>query len=111
MPSRARCGSGAGSRNALKGYFACSVDGSLMPSDWFTAHAPTLPTEAEEIWRYSRISDLDLGAYTPAVEAGGDGIPAEIDALLASIGDRAGLAVTRNGHLVVSEGHGSRASS
>ena len=32
-----------------------------MPSDWFTAHAPTLPTEAEEIWRYSRISELDLG--------------------------------------------------
>src|SRR5947199_10601406 len=104
MPSRARCGSGAGSRNALKGYFACSVGGSLMSSDWFTAHAPALPTEAEEIWRYSRISELDLRSYSPAGEAGGDGVPAAVESLLAAIGERSGLAVTRNGHLAVSEG-------
>src|SRR5437763_1959740 len=74
-----------------------------MPSDWFTAHAPALPTEAEEIWRYSRISELDLGAYSPAAEAGGEGVPAEVESLLAAIGPRSGLAVTRNGHVVVSE--------
>ena len=28
--------------------------------------AATLPTQEEEIWRYSRVSQIDLDAYTPA---------------------------------------------
>jgi Fe-S cluster assembly protein SufD len=41
------------------------------------AAATPWPTPAEEIWRYSRIEDLDLAAYSPAVatttvEGGGD---------------------------------------
>jgi Fe-S cluster assembly protein SufD len=41
------------------------------------AAATDLPTPAEEIWRYSRIDELDLGAYVPGtltttVDGGGD---------------------------------------
>src|SRR5436190_19281401 len=76
----------------------------MTQTDWFTATAGELPTEAEEIWRYSRISELDLGAYAPAPGAMGDGVPSEVESLLAAIGSRSAFAVTRNGHLVVSEG-------
>src|SRR5436190_11752176 len=78
----------------------------MTQTDWFTASAGELPTEAEEIWRYSRISELDLGAYAPASGAASDGLPAEVESLLAAIGPRSAFAVTRNGHLVVSEGVG-----
>jgi len=29
----------------------------------------TLPSAEEEVWRYSRIAELDLDAYTPAEDA------------------------------------------
>jgi len=42
------------------------------------AAAMPFPTPAEEIWRYSRIDDLDLDAFSPAVASttvtGGDGV-------------------------------------
>jgi len=57
-----------------------------------------LPTEAEEIWRYSRISELDLDAYS--FEGDIDpGVPAEVDAGIEAVGARAGLLVTRNGRV------------
>jgi hypothetical protein len=58
-----------------------------------------LPTEAEEIWRYSRISEIDIGRFAP-VTAGapsGTDAPRPLDDVLAAIGDRAGLLVTNNG--------------
>jgi len=61
-----------------------------------------LPTEAEEVWRYSRISELDLDAYDP-VGAGGDdagGVPAEVRSAVEAVGPHAGLIVTRNGSVV-----------
>ncbi|MDQ3575691.1 MAG: Fe-S cluster assembly protein SufD, partial [Actinomycetota bacterium] len=58
-----------------------------------------LPTEAEEVWRYSRIDELDLAAYTP-VPAGADGaLPSELEAVVGAVGDRAALVVVRNGHV------------
>jgi Fe-S cluster assembly protein SufD len=64
-----------------------------------------LPTEAEEIWRYSRISEIDLARFTPAerVEPVDATVPPEVMPLLQAIGARAGLLVTRNGHGVTSE--------
>ena len=63
-----------------------------------------LPTEAEEIWRYSRISNLDLDAFTPALDLGAQGpVPDRVAALLGAIGERAGLAVTREGGLATLE--------
>lgn len=61
----------------------------------------SLPSESEEVWRYSRISELDLSAYTPlpldrAREAG---IPDELGAVVAAAGPYAALAVVRNGRL------------
>ena len=71
--------------------------------------AGSLPTEAEEIWRYSRVSQIDLDAYTPA--GGGDhaahgahgGMPPGLADVLARAGARSGLLVLHNGRVVVRE--------
>ncbi|MDP9074723.1 MAG: Fe-S cluster assembly protein SufD [Actinomycetota bacterium] len=67
----------------------------------------SLPTEAEEVWRYSRIADLDLDHYQPASQtdgtagtwAQGDGpeIPAAVKPILDAIGGRSALIVTGTG--------------
>src|SRR5438270_2916392 len=62
-----------------------------------------LPTEAEEIWRYSRISQLDLDAYAPARGDSEGGVPAGADAGIEAVGPRAGLLVTRNGRVAHTE--------
>ncbi|HEY2304051.1 MAG TPA: SufD family Fe-S cluster assembly protein [Acidimicrobiales bacterium] len=63
--------------------------------------ARALPTDAEEIWRYSRIADLDLAGYGP-VESGQEkgSLPAALVPMLEAIGPRDGLVVSRNGRLV-----------
>jgi Fe-S cluster assembly protein SufD len=62
------------------------------------------PTPAEEIWRYSRIGDLDLGRYRP-VPAEQMGEPGDEPApgggpVAAEAGERSGLVVVRNGRVV-----------
>lgn len=65
-----------------------------------------LPSEKEEIWRYSRIDLLDLDRYRP-VGLSGTGVPegtgsalsARIHALADAFGPRAGLVITLNGVL------------
>src|SRR4029077_8439001 len=59
-----------------------------------------LPSEAEEIWRYSRISELDLDLYTPVAGDGQAGIPDEVRPAVEAVGPHAGLIVTRNGSIV-----------
>jgi Fe-S cluster assembly protein SufD len=44
-----------------------------------------LPSEKEEVWRYSPIDALDLDAYRPAVPAGGGEVPAGARELVASL--------------------------
>jgi Fe-S cluster assembly protein SufD len=58
-----------------------------------------LPTEAEEIWRYSRISDLDLDLYAPVEGEAESGVPAGAADSIEAVGARAGLVVTRNGRV------------
>ena len=62
------------------------------------------PTPAEEIWRYSRIDELDLDAFRPAdpAEVGEPGPePAPGGGpVAAEAGERAGLVVVRNGRVV-----------
>jgi Fe-S cluster assembly protein SufD len=67
--------------------------------------AAELPTDAEEIWRYSRISELDLTRFTPAtaVEPVDGSMPDELRPLVGAIGERAALILTRNGLPVSSE--------
>jgi Fe-S cluster assembly protein SufD len=62
-----------------------------------------LPTEAEEIWRYSRISELDLDMYSPVEGAPEMGVPADAVDGIDAIGPRAGLLVTRNGRVAHAE--------
>ena len=60
-----------------------------------------LPTEAEEIWRYSRIGELDVDAYSPVAPdvATDAGLPDPLEQVLAAAGERAGLVVVRNGRV------------
>ena len=62
------------------------------------------PTTDEEIWRYSRIGDLDLARYRPmrAEELGQPGIDAVPGGgpVAAEVGSRAGLIVVRDGRVV-----------
>ncbi len=64
--------------------------------------AGSRPTTAEEIWRYSRIDELDLAGLRPAwVDGVGDtALPAAAGAAAAAVPDRAGMVVTRNGRVV-----------
>jgi Fe-S cluster assembly protein SufD len=62
----------------------------------------SLPTETEEIWRYSRVGDLDLDAYSPALDAAVSDAAVVPDALapaVAAAGERAALVVVRNGRV------------
>ncbi len=62
----------------------------------------SLPTEAEEVWRYSRISSLDLDAYAPwaPVAHGAHGMPPEVASVVASVSPAAGVVVLHNGRIV-----------
>ena len=62
------------------------------------------PTAAEEIWRYSRIGELDLSRFRP-VPAAQMGEPGDEPApgggpIAAEAGERSGLVVVRNGRVV-----------
>jgi Fe-S cluster assembly protein SufD len=62
------------------------------------------PTDRDEIWRYSRIGDLDLARYRP-VPAAQIGEPGDEPApgggpIAAEAGERSGLVVVRNGRVV-----------
>lgn len=69
--------------------------------------AAPLPTAAEEIWRYSRIDQLDLDAFAGdlgvsqgrAGSPGPPGFPGWLSEFLAAIGPRAALVTTVDGYL------------
>jgi len=64
-----------------------------------------LPSGAQEVWRYSRIGDLDVSAYQPvgSPTPGGSELPPEVASLVDAIGPRSALLVTRDGFLVQSD--------
>ncbi len=71
-----------------------------------TFASSALPSEKDEVWRYSRIDRLDLDQYRPAgsvpLASAGDPGPSPSDrihSLVASLGPRSGLVVTLNGVL------------
>ncbi len=90
--------------------FTPDAASALPGPDWLRARRSaaaerfatlSLPTEAEEIWRYSRISQLDLDAFAPPapdVDAG-VGIPAGLEDVVEAAGPLAGLIVVRNGEV------------
>jgi Fe-S cluster assembly protein SufD len=73
---------------------------------WDLFAASKMPSESEEIWRYSRIDDLDLERYAPCPsgetgEIGLDGLPGKLADLVSAAGPGATVLVSHNG------GHGS----
>ncbi|HEV2767623.1 MAG TPA: SufD family Fe-S cluster assembly protein [Acidimicrobiales bacterium] len=60
-----------------------------------------LPTVEEEVWRYSRIPELDLGAYRPHTGApSGEAVPDGLQPVLDTVEERAALVVVHNGSVV-----------
>lgn len=59
--------------------------------------AGSLPDASEEIWRYSRISELDLDAYRPALATPDDA--GSVGNIPDGAGERAALVVVHNGRL------------
>ncbi len=63
------------------------------------------PAVDEDLWRYSRISELDLGGYLPSGSSAAGGLSAAVQAkawpqsasLLLHVGERSGLAVVVDG--------------
>ena len=85
--------------------FTPDAAATLGGPDWLRARrtaaaerfgAGSLPDPTEEIWRYSRISELDLDAYRPALPAAGTSEPPP-PPLPEGTGDRAALVVVHNG--------------
>jgi len=95
------------------GSFTADASRALPGPDWLaerrSAAAERLadlawPTTEEEIWRYSRVDELDLDRFRP-VPAEQLGVPGDEPApgggpVAAEAGERAGLVVVRNGRVV-----------
>lgn len=64
---------------------------------------PTLPSTDEEVWRYSRVAELDLDRWAAAELPADGSIPGGVLTLLDRIGDRAATVILRNGFVVHAE--------
>jgi Fe-S cluster assembly protein SufD len=75
---------------------------AARPGDAEAFAAADLPDGHEEVWRYSRIADLDLDRFQPATGAPADShdAPTASDRLIAAVGGHAGVLVTSNGTVV-----------
>jgi Fe-S cluster assembly protein SufD len=89
--------------------FTPDAAATLAGPDWLRARraaaaeafaAAALPTTDEEVWRYSRVDDLDLDAFAPAPAPPATDVPEGLGDLLAAVGDAAALVVARNGRVV-----------
>src|SRR4051812_31666507 len=93
--------------------FTVDAARALGGPDWLVARrtaaaerlgAVTWPTADEEIWRYSRIGELDLGKYKPFEEAelgrAGDERAPGGGPWAAEAGKHAAMVVVRDGHVV-----------
>ena len=58
-----------------------------------------LPSTDEEVWRYSRVADVDLSSWEIVAERS-EGVPPEVTSLLESLGHLAAAVVVRNGAVV-----------
>jgi Fe-S cluster assembly protein SufD len=59
-----------------------------------------LPTTAEEIWRYSRIAELDVEAFAPVAIPSDSTIPGALQQVIDAEPDAAAIVVLRDGQLV-----------
>jgi Fe-S cluster assembly protein SufD len=82
---------------------------SLPGPDWLRARRGAavdrldgahLPSVDEEVWRYSRIGELDLDRYEPLAEAPSHTAPDALDQIRRAVPDAAALVVVRDGFVV-----------
>jgi Fe-S cluster assembly protein SufD len=60
----------------------------------------TLPSTEEEVWRYSRVADLDIDQWSLATTSPDPALPAGAAAVLDAVTGRAATIVVRNGFVV-----------
>ncbi len=102
------------------GNFTADAAAALPGPDWLRKRrldafdrfaGSDLPTEAEEVWRYSRIGDLDLDTFRPeaSVPDGGEivedpgprsAMQALVRDVLEALGEPSAVVVIRNGRIV-----------
>jgi Fe-S cluster assembly protein SufD len=89
--------------------FGLTAARELPGPDWLRARRTAaverladavLPSVDEEVWRYSRIGELDLGDYSVLVEPTATDLAPEIESLVATVPDRAALVVVHDGFVV-----------
>ena len=62
-----------------------------------------MPSTDEEVWRYSRVADIDLADWAPVTDVPAAGIPDAVAEVLAALPERAATVVVRNGFVVHAE--------
>jgi Fe-S cluster assembly protein SufD len=67
------------------------------------AAASGLPTPDEEVWRYSRIAELDIELYAPLAAARSSEVPVAARRILDAVPERAAAVVLRDGFVVHAE--------
>lgn len=86
-----------------------SLTASLAGPEWLEAfrHAAAervsitpFPNTSEEVWRYSRVSELDINEFTAVDGTTGDGVPEGLYSALGPLASCAGVVVVRNGEIV-----------
>ena len=73
---------------------------ALRQASWERFSGSDLPKEQEEIWRYSRIDELDLDSYIPCppgTEMSVEDLPEELQRLVDATGPGATVVVSHNG--------------
>ena len=73
---------------------------ALRQASWERFSGSDLPREQEEIWRYSRIDELDLDSYIPCppgTEMSVEDLPEELQRLVDATGPGATVVVSHNG--------------
>ncbi|MGH9187600.1 MAG: Fe-S cluster assembly protein SufD [Acidimicrobiales bacterium] len=70
--------------------------------------ASTLPTPDEEVWRYSRVAELDLDAFALEPQPTAAPIPAALTDALATVADPAAVVHVVNGKVVMTDVHDPR---
>ncbi|MGC8626897.1 MAG: Fe-S cluster assembly protein SufD [Acidimicrobiales bacterium] len=93
------------SRSAFNAGAVAALTGPRLLKDarlaaWERFAAAQLPSESDEIWRYSRIDELDLARYQPQPpgrEPTLPQLPRRVKELVQSLGSEATVVVTHNG--------------
>jgi Fe-S cluster assembly protein SufD len=99
-----------GSKGPTLSTFTPDASAALDGPRWLAEHRAAaaavfadaeLPSTDEEVWRYSRVDQLDLDAYAPAPALADPGapLPPAARALVDAVADRAATVIVRNGRV------------